>query len=109
MDVLRAVSRLLLRKRCQHSRAAVEDVAPGRGEVPRVPRVGDSMGMVGPIEQERNLAGRVAGKESTQVSAVRFVHADDVVPTVVVGTNDQPRRLPVAGDAVRRQLSCGGF
>ena len=35
-----AVSRLLLRKRRQHRRATVEDVEPGRCEVPRVPRVG---------------------------------------------------------------------
>ena len=86
--------------------AAAGDVVPGLLEVAGVPGVGDVSGMVcrvggvGVVEEEGDLALRVVGEDAAEAVAVLFVHEDEEVVVVVVGTGDLPCAVVCAMDAV---------
>ena len=75
--ILYALSRLLIRKRRQYRRAAVEDIEPGRGEVARVPRVGHGARVIDPIEHMQNSAIGLRQMLPWQTNRMRVMESSD--------------------------------
>lgn len=80
------------------------DIPPRLPEVAGIPRVGDISRMVGIIQQQADLALRIAAENAAHIAEICAVHADEQVVFVVVSPCNLPRGMPVAGNAVGGQF-----
>ena len=78
---------------------------PGGLKVPGVPGVRHLAAPVGELRQQVDLPLRITAADPPHVPEVLLVHTDEEVIVLIIPPGQEPGGVPLAGDAVLRQLA----